>query len=79
MNYFTADLLGRFGSEDETTANDAQHEWEQACRRYGVYLDSIKGSMPSGLRQNQGELLSPRRQGPQYGSAEAVFRDCLAT
>jgi hypothetical protein len=50
MKYFTPDLLGRFGSEDEPIASTAQDEWEEACARYNAYLASVKSQMPPGLR-----------------------------
>jgi hypothetical protein len=50
MKYFTPDLLVRFGSEDDAIANAAQEEWDNACDRYGQYLDSIKGQLPPGLQ-----------------------------
>lgn len=50
MKFFTPDLLLRFGSEDEATANVAQDEWEIQSRKYGERLDEIRSRLPRGAK-----------------------------
>jgi hypothetical protein len=51
MNYFTPDLIDRFGAVEPAVADAADARWEEAGDRYCAYLDSIKAQLPPGLRQ----------------------------
>lgn len=53
MNYFTPDLLERFGSEDDRIALAAQEELEQRSERYSHYLHDIQAKLPRRLREMQ--------------------------
>lgn len=50
MKYFTPDLLKRFGSEDDTIADQAHAEWESASRQYQRHFRSIEKELPQTLR-----------------------------
>jgi hypothetical protein len=51
MNYFTPDLIDRFGSPEPAVADEADAAWEEAGNRYRAYLASVKAQLPPGLRQ----------------------------
>jgi hypothetical protein len=53
MNYFTPDLLARFGSEDDRVALAAQEELEQRAERYAQYRRSIAAKLPKRFRELQ--------------------------
>jgi hypothetical protein len=46
MKYFTPDLLLRFGSEDDATADAAHLEWERKSRQYQERLDDLRSQLP---------------------------------
>jgi hypothetical protein len=50
MKYFTPELLERFGSDDPAIYKAAEAEWDEQCERYNNYLNSVKDTMPAGLR-----------------------------
>lgn len=50
MNYFTPDLLGRFGSPDEDIANAASEEWDQVHAAYQNHLRAIRSALPRAAR-----------------------------
>jgi hypothetical protein len=50
MRYFTRDLLDRYGSLDDSVADAAHEEWEQASARYRAHLDTIRTSLPPSFR-----------------------------
>src|SRR5262245_28491189 len=51
MNYFSPELLQRFGSDDDRVADAAQAEWEQAADTYRHPLRQIDPLMPDRLRE----------------------------
>jgi hypothetical protein len=51
MNYFTPDLLARFGSADDGVADAANEEWESAQERYWAHLTKIRTELPKGVRR----------------------------
>src|SRR5438552_891021 len=51
MQYFTPELIVRGQSSDSQTLNEVEAAWDEACARYGAYLDSVRAEMPSGLRR----------------------------
>ena len=53
MNYFTPDLLERFGSEDDQVALAAQDELEQRSRQYAEHLKGILPKLPPRFREMQ--------------------------
>ncbi len=50
MNYFTPDLLVRFGSENDQVADAASDEWEQLSKRYADHLRAISAGLPEAAR-----------------------------
>lgn len=50
MNYFTRDLLQRYGSEDDEVADAANAEWEQVLDRYRHHLKQISPELPEHIR-----------------------------
>jgi hypothetical protein len=50
MKFFTPDLLFRFGSEDDATADAANEEWERANDKYLQRLQKIRHLLPRGAR-----------------------------
>lgn len=46
MRYFTPELYRRFNSADETEADDADAQWEQALQAYRKHLDEIQNRLP---------------------------------
>jgi hypothetical protein len=46
MKFFTRDLYLRFGSADDTEADRANEEWEDALARYRDHLNEISGRLP---------------------------------
>ncbi len=50
MKLFTPDLMARYGSDDPALWEPADAEWEDRAERYRAYLDSIKATLPPGLR-----------------------------
>jgi hypothetical protein len=53
MKYFTPDLLGRFGSENDTIALAAQEELEKRSEQYTEYLKRIRDKLPERFRELQ--------------------------
>jgi hypothetical protein len=53
MKYFTPDLLGRFGSEDDAIALGAQEELENRSAQYTEYLKHIRDKLPERFRELQ--------------------------
>jgi hypothetical protein len=51
MKFFTPDLLARFGSADDATADAAHREWEQADGKYRKRLDRIRAKLPPAARE----------------------------
>jgi hypothetical protein len=73
MNYFTADLLLRFGSDDPAVAEAASEEWERACERYNAHIAALKPQMTPGLLQieenyclHDAKVRGMGRQGPSF-------------
>jgi hypothetical protein len=50
MKYFTPDLLARYGSPDDTVADEAHSEWEAVTETYKRHLQSIYQELPKRLR-----------------------------
>ncbi len=50
MKWFTPDLLLRFGSEDDQSADAASDEWEQISKRYADHLRKIHSALPEPAR-----------------------------
>jgi hypothetical protein len=50
MKYFTRELIERFGSPDDDTANAADAEWEDAVDRHENQLEAIRERLPTSLR-----------------------------
>jgi hypothetical protein len=50
MKYFTPDLLLRYGSEDDATADAAHREWERKSRQYQERLDAVRPLLPRAAR-----------------------------
>src|SRR5215210_5284505 len=55
MKYMTPAILARSRSQDDTVAEVAIADWEQACARYNNYLERIQSSFPRSVRK----LLQP--------------------
>jgi hypothetical protein len=53
MNYYTLDLLRRFGSEDDDVADAAQAEYDEQSERYVKHLESIAAKLPARFREVQ--------------------------
>jgi hypothetical protein len=53
MNYFTPDLLERFGSEDDRVALAAHDELEQRSVQYAEHLRAIEARLPPRFREMQ--------------------------
>jgi hypothetical protein len=53
MKFFTPDLLGRFGSEDDTIALAAQQELENRSEQYTEYLKHIRDKLSERFRELQ--------------------------
>lgn len=51
MNYFTPDLLARFGSADDAVADAASEEWERASERYHEHLAALRPRLPRSVKQ----------------------------
>jgi hypothetical protein len=51
MRFFTPDLYVRFNSQDDTVADRANDEWEQAIEHYERHLATFKDRMPSQIRK----------------------------
>jgi hypothetical protein len=55
MKYFTPELIAQGQSTDDKVVTQAEEAWDQVSDRYFAYLDSIKASMPPGLRRRVDE------------------------
>jgi hypothetical protein len=51
MKYFTAELLERFGSEDDSRALAAETELEQRAEQYARHLQGIEAKLPDRFRE----------------------------
>jgi hypothetical protein len=51
VKYFTQDLIVRGQSRDEKVLNEVEALWDENCKRYAAYVDSIKDRLPAGLRR----------------------------
>jgi hypothetical protein len=56
MKFFTADLLERFGSEDEDIALTAHEELEKRSEQYGRRLHEIWNQLPGRLQELQDQF-----------------------
>jgi hypothetical protein len=50
MNYFTPELLTRFGSPDDGVADAASREWERAQEAYVAHLSALRSDLPKSVR-----------------------------
>ena len=50
MKYFTQDLIVRGQSRHDNVLNEVEALWDENCKRYAAYLDSIRDRLPPGLR-----------------------------
>src|SRR5687768_17609976 len=51
MKYFTAELLDRFGSDDDAVADQAQADWERASDQYLKHYKSIEPALPERFKE----------------------------
>ncbi len=51
MEFFTPDLIERFGSEDWQIAGPAHDEWEERAEAYERYLSEIEVGLPQRFRE----------------------------
>ena len=50
MKFFTHNLLARYGSDNDSVADAAHAEWENANRKYLQRLEQFRGVLPRGAR-----------------------------
>lgn len=50
MEFFTPELLLRFGSTEDAIADAAQEDWEEASQKYREHLKAIRSQLPRGVR-----------------------------
>jgi hypothetical protein len=50
MKYMTPELLARFRSRDDASAELVAAEWDQACEQYNAHLEQIRSVLPKAAR-----------------------------
>ncbi len=61
MNYFTPELIARYGSADDAVARAAEKEWEETLERYNRHVEAILPRAPGGVAGLDGLLLHDAR------------------
>src|SRR5438445_688239 len=51
MKYLTPDLIARSRSGDDATADLAGTEWDQACKRYNEFIETVDPQLTPSVRR----------------------------
>jgi len=75
MKYFRPELLARCRSSEDSVADAAAKEWDEAVAAYRARFKSIRGKLPPGARRlcTKASLHDARLLGAAWSERQAIF------